>query len=212
MRGAHRDQFNRASRTNCQQDSQPSPKPAGCPEKELILRSKYSAPSAGIGCSDGICKSTTGTCIRGHDAENTPARTARLKKPKRIPPSWIGRTTCRTPMKKQIPSDTNRGAGTGAEERRLVNSPPFRILLAGLCSFLPSALCRFGRCPSQQANHLGGSREGRSVLWTGSKPCWERNGSFTSADGSDHVAWEQVAIPFLLTCWPGPDEWDSSDP
>ena len=26
MRGANRDQFNRASRTNCQQDSQPSPK------------------------------------------------------------------------------------------------------------------------------------------------------------------------------------------
>ena len=59
---------------------------------------QVSCPSAGIGCSDGICESTTGTCIRGHDAGNTPARTARLKKPKRIPPSWIGRTTCRTPM------------------------------------------------------------------------------------------------------------------
>ena len=71
---------------------------------------------------------------------------------------------------------------------------------------------QFGKYPSHQANHLGGSREGRSVLWTGSRICWERNSSFTSADGSDHVAWEQAAVPFLLTCWPGPHEWDSSDP
>ena len=42
--------------------------------------------------------------------------------------------------KKKIPSDINRGAGTGAEERRLVNSP-FRILLVGLCSSLPQARC-----------------------------------------------------------------------
>ena len=42
--------------------------------------------------------------------------------------------------KKKIPSDTNRGAGTGALERRLVNSP-FRILLVGLCSSLPSVRC-----------------------------------------------------------------------
>ena len=39
MRGAHRDKFNRASRTNCQQDSQPSLKPAGCPEKEVTAKS-----------------------------------------------------------------------------------------------------------------------------------------------------------------------------
>ena len=65
MRGAHRDQFNRASRTNCQQDSQPSPKPAGCPENELSLRSKYRAPSAGIECSDGICESTTRNMHQG---------------------------------------------------------------------------------------------------------------------------------------------------
>ena len=31
-------------------------------------------------------------CIRGHDAEDTSARTARLKKPKHIPPFWIGGT------------------------------------------------------------------------------------------------------------------------
>ena len=98
VRGAHRDQFNRASRTYCQQDSQPGPKPAGCPEKELMPRSKCRAPSAGIGCSDSICESTTGTCIRGDDTGNTPARIAQLKKPKRIPPSWIGRATCRIPM------------------------------------------------------------------------------------------------------------------
>ena len=65
VRGAHRDQFNRASRTNCQHDSQPSPKPAGCPEKELTPRSKCRAPSAGSECSDSICESTTGTCTRG---------------------------------------------------------------------------------------------------------------------------------------------------
>ena len=52
----------------------------------------------------------------------------------------------------------------------------------------------------------------REVLWTGSKPCRERTGSFTSADGKDYVAWELPAISFLLTCWPGPNEWDSSDP
>ena len=56
VRGAHRDQFNRASRSNCQQDRQPSPKPAGCPEKELTPRSKCPAPSAGSGCSDSICE------------------------------------------------------------------------------------------------------------------------------------------------------------
>ena len=79
--------------------SQPaSPKPAGCPEKEQTRRSKYRAPSVGIGCSDGICESTTRACIRGYDAEDTPARTARLKKPKHIPLSWIGGTTSRTPM------------------------------------------------------------------------------------------------------------------
>ena len=72
-RGAQRDQFNRASRTNCQQDSQPSPKPAGCPEKEVTTESKRRAPSAGIECRDGICESTTGTCTWGHDAGNTRA-------------------------------------------------------------------------------------------------------------------------------------------
>ena len=40
----------------------------------------------------------------------------------------------------------------------------------------------------------------RDVLFDGRDPgSWERNSSFTSADGSDHVAWEQVAVPFLLT-------------
>ena len=59
--------------------SQPaSRKPAGCPEKEPTRRSKYRAPSAGIGCSDGICESTTGACIRGNKAEDTPAHTAQL--------------------------------------------------------------------------------------------------------------------------------------
>ena len=42
--------------------------------------------------------------------------------------------------KKKIPSDINRGAGTGAKERRLVDSP-FRIPLVGLCSSLPHARC-----------------------------------------------------------------------
>ena len=49
-----------SSESNELPTSQPaSPKPAGCPEKERTRRSKYRAPSAGIGCSDGICESTT---------------------------------------------------------------------------------------------------------------------------------------------------------
>ena len=51
-RGAHRDEFNQASQTNCQQDSQPSPKPAGCPEKEVTTESMCRGPSAGVECSD----------------------------------------------------------------------------------------------------------------------------------------------------------------
>ena len=76
----------------------PASQPAGCPEKERTRRSKYRAQSAGVGCSDGKCESTTGACIRGYDAEDTPARTARLKKPKHTPLSWIGGTTSWTPM------------------------------------------------------------------------------------------------------------------
>ena len=98
VRGTHRDQCNRASRTNCQQDSQPSPKLAGCPEKELTPRSKCRAPSAGSGCSDSICECTSGTCTRGDDTGDTHACTAQPTRPKRISPSWIGRNTCRTPM------------------------------------------------------------------------------------------------------------------
>ena len=79
--------------------SQPtSPKPAGCLEKARTRRSKYHAPSAGVGCSDGTCGSTTGACSRGYDAEDTPARTARLKKAKHTPLSWIGGITSKTPM------------------------------------------------------------------------------------------------------------------
>ena len=79
--------------------SQPaSPRPAGCPEKERTRRSKYCAPSAGVGCSDGTCGSTNGACIRGYDAEGTSACTSRLKNAGHTPLSWIGGTTFWTPM------------------------------------------------------------------------------------------------------------------
>ena len=128
--------------------------------------------TTGVACRDDKEMRSDGVHGRLKTTSMTTAPQFQLQRTSR---GWVRR-------KKEIPSDTNRGA--------------FRILLVGLCSLLPSA---FGGYPSHQANHLGGSQEGRSVLWTGSGICWERNSSFTSADGSDHVAWEQAAVPFLLT-------------
>ena len=62
------------------------------------IRSKCRAPTAGSGCSNSICESTSGTCTSGDDTGDTHACTAWPKRPKHIPPSRIGRTTCRTPM------------------------------------------------------------------------------------------------------------------
>ena len=65
--------------------------------------------------------------------------------------------------KKKMPSDIIRGAGTGARERRLVNSP-FRILLVRLCSsLLPRELWRFVIHPVDVTVDLVGSREGSPV-------------------------------------------------
>ena len=55
-------------------------------------------PKCGNRVQRQYMQSMTGTCTRGHDAGNTRARTARPTRLKRIPPSWTGRTTCRTPM------------------------------------------------------------------------------------------------------------------
>ena len=69
-----------SSKSNELPASQPaSPRPAGCPDKERTRRSKYHAPSAGVGCSDETCGSTNGACTGGYDAEGTSAHTARLK-------------------------------------------------------------------------------------------------------------------------------------
>ena len=94
-RRAHGDQFNRASRTNCQPASL---RPAGCPEKDRTRRRKYRAPSAGVGYTTETCGSTNGACTRGYDAEGTSAHRARLKNAGLTPLSKIGRTTSRTPM------------------------------------------------------------------------------------------------------------------
>ena len=95
-RPAHQAQFNQASRTNCQQNSGPIPKPEGCLDEEVTWGSKCRAPSAGVECSDSTCESTTRICTREDDARFTCARTTRLTRPGRIPPSLTGRTTCRT--------------------------------------------------------------------------------------------------------------------
>ena len=72
-------------------------RPAGRPEKERTQRSKYLAPSAGVGYSDETCGSTNGACTRGYDAEGTSAHTARLKNAGPTQLSKIERTTSRTP-------------------------------------------------------------------------------------------------------------------
>ena len=59
-----------------------------------------------------------------------------------------------------MPSDIIRGAGKGARERGLVDSP-FRILLVRLCSsLLPCELCRFVIYPVNVTMDLEGSRAG----------------------------------------------------
>ena len=79
--------------------SQPAqPEASRMSGKGAKSKEQVRVPSAGIECSDGICESTTGTCIRGHDAEDMSACTTRLKKPIHIPPSWIGGITSRTLM------------------------------------------------------------------------------------------------------------------
>ena len=71
---------------------------------------------------------------------------------------WVRRK-----KKKKMPSDIIRGAGTGARERRLVNSP-FRILLVRLCSsLLPRELWRVVIHPVDVTVDLVGSREGSPV-------------------------------------------------
>ena len=64
----------------------------------VLHRRFHELEGQGIKCSDSICESTTRTCTRGDNPGNTHARTARPTRPKRIPPSWTGRNTCRTPM------------------------------------------------------------------------------------------------------------------
>ena len=65
--------------------------------------------------------------------------------------------------KKKIPSDINRGAGTGAKERRLVDSP-FPDSAGWPLLIAPSrALCRFAMYPVNLAMDLVGSREGSPV-------------------------------------------------
>ena len=85
-------------------------RPAGCPERERTRRKRYCALSAGIGCSDETCGSTTGACIRGYNDEGTSARTARLRNTILTPLSKIGRITC-TPPTSSVWSTMTRSSG-----------------------------------------------------------------------------------------------------
>ena len=90
---------NQSSESNKLPTRQPAqPEASRMSGKGSYNREQVPCPKSGIECSDSICESTTGTCTSGHDAGNKRARTARPTRPKRIPPSWTGRTTCRTPM------------------------------------------------------------------------------------------------------------------